>query len=313
MEEDYYAILGINRNASLSDIQKAYRDLARKYHPDRNPNDKTAAEKFKKVQQAFEVLSDPKKRELYDRYGSAFEQAAGPGAGGWRAGRGPAEFEDIDLSQLFGERFGPEMGGGFADMFRQFGGAGPRTRVRRAVRGADLVTEMTIPLRLAVEGGRRTITLQRDGATEQVEVKIPAGIDDGKKIRLRGQGAPGSHGGPAGDLLITVRVEPHPYFQRRGPTLIVRVPVTLYEAAAGAQVDVPTPKGTIALRIPPGTSSGQRLRVRGFGVPAPGGEAGDLLAEVQIVLPPGLSRSAIEKLREIDQEHPMQPRSDLRW
>jgi len=321
MAEDYYKTLGVRRDASQSDIQKAYRDLARKYHPDMNPNDETAKRKFQEVQQAFDVLNDPEKREMYDRYGSSFETM---GAGGPREGAGPAwqgapggfQFEDFDFGQFFGERFGEQQttGGGFADLFGQFRRPGGRTARGAPRRGADLAYELQVPFQTAVKGGEAQITVQRaTGKTETISVKIPPGIEDGKKIRIRGQGEPGPRGGSAGDILITVRVAPHPFFQRRGNHLHVKVPVTLAEAALGATIDVPSPKGTVSLHLPQGTSSGTKLRARGQGVAPKGATAGDLIAEVQVVMPKDLTDADRQMLQEIGQRHPQTPREKLRW
>jgi DnaJ-class molecular chaperone len=315
--------LGVGRSATQAEIQKAYRNLARKHHPDLNPNDKTAKEKFQKVQGAFDVLNDPKKREMYDRYGSAFEHAgaAGPQPHGGQAWYGQAApgFEEIDLSQLFGERFGDQGGGGggFADLFGGFRRAQAGTRGRRGraaqAPGEDVSSEVEIPFQTAIQGGKVELGVQRpDGKVDRIEVKIPAGIADRGKIRLRGQGNPGPGGGAAGDLLITVRVAPHPFFSRRGNDLYVRLPVTLSEAVTGAKVDVPTPEGTISLRVPPRTSGGSKLRARGRGVKTKNG-TGDLYAEVQIMLPPVIDDGAVETIRKLDEEHPSDPRKDLRW
>jgi curved DNA-binding protein len=322
MANDYYQTLGVGRDASPADIQKAYRKLARKYHPDMNPDDKSAKGKFQEVQRAFDVLNDPSKRELYDRYGSSFESmgaGGGPQGGGgrtWSAGQG----EDIDFSQLFGERFGGgDPSGTFGDIFSQFrrSGGGRRGRTQQAARGADVEAEITVPFGIAVLGGQTQISLQRpDGEVETLSVKIPSGIADGKKIRLRGKGEP-SPGGAPGDLLIVVHVAPHPWFTRKGNNLEVRLPVTLAEAALGAKVDVPTPKGTISLRIPPGSSSGKKLRIKGHGVPGRNGDPGDLYAEIQIVLPSPLDEECQELIKKLDEHaasaHPQQPRNDLRW
>jgi DnaJ-class molecular chaperone len=323
--EDYYETLGVNRNASQADIQKAYRTLARKHHPDLNPNDKTAKEKFQKVQAAFDVLNDTSKRELYDRYGSSFESAAagaragaGPQGGQAWYGQGAPGFEELDLNQLFGERYG-EGGGGFADLlggFRRGSQGSTRGRRGRAADqpGSDLQSEVEIPFQTAVQGGKVEVGVQRaDGKIDRIEVKIPAGISDGGKIRLRGQGGPGVGKAPAGDLLLVVHVAAHPFFQRRGNDLTVRVPITLAEAVTGAKVDVPSPSGTISLRIPPRTSSGAKLRVRGHGIKPKSGSAGDLYAEVQIMLPPVIDDAAIETIRKLDEQHPSNPRQDLRW
>jgi len=329
MAEDYYKTLGISRDASPADIQKAYRKLARKHHPDLNPDDKTAKSKFQELQRAFDVLNDPSKRELYDRYGSSFESmgAGGGPQGGGRAawGGGPAGGEDIDFSQLFGERFGGDPsgggGGGFGDIFNQFRRAGGRQRreagPQAARRGSDLAAELEIPFTTAVLGGEAQISVQRqDGHTETLTVKIPPGIDEGKKIRLRGQGEAVA-GGTSGDILLTIHVAPHPWFTRHGKDLEVRLPVTLAEAALGAKVDVPTPRGTITLRIPPGTSSGKRLRIKGHGVASRSGEPGDLFAEAQIVLPPKLDDEAIALIKQLDEHiqaaQPQDPRRDLKW
>src|SRR4051812_14391851 len=242
-----------------------------------NPDDKTAKTKFQEVQRAFDVLNDPSKRELYDRYGSSFESmgAGGPGGGGGPRGgttwsSGPMNAEDIDFSQMFGERFGGDAGNPFGDIFTQFRQAGSRQRRggsrQQAARGSDVTAELEIPFTTAVLGGQTQIAVRRqDGRVDTLNVKIPPGIDEGKKIRLRGQGE-AVPDGTAGDILITIHVAPHPWFSRHGNNLEVRVPVTLAEAALGAKVDVPTPKGTISLRIPPGSSSGKRLRIKGHGV-----------------------------------------------
>lgn len=328
MAEDFYKTLGVKRDASQAEIQKAYRDLARKYHPDLNPNDKKAKEKFQKVQAAFEVLNDTSKRELYDRYGSSFEAyAQGGGArpqarGGWQhttggGGGGPTAggFEDVDFSEFFGERFAGDPSGGFGDLFGQFRkAAGKRGRGRAAAPGGGNVeSEITIPFQTAVTGGKVDLALQRsDGKTESISVKIPPGVDEGKKIRLRGQGE-SLGGGPAGDLLLTIHVAPHPYFHRRGKDLEVRLPITLAEAVAGGKVDLPTPWGTISLRIPPRTSSGKKLRVKGHGIRPASGEPGDLFAETAIVLPERIDDVTVEAIKRLDEEQKTNPRAELRW
>ena len=320
MAEDYYSILGVRHNASQAEIQKAYRELARKSHPDLNPDDKEAKGRFQQIQVAFDVLNDPEKREMYDRYGSSFEtmqgggpQGGSPFGGGFGAGPGGAQFQEFDFSQIFGGPGGGEAAGGFGDLFSQFrrGGA---SRSHAPRRGRDIGHELQIAFNTSITGGEAQITVQRQGGkTETISVKIPAGIEDGKKIRIRGQGEPAPHRGTPGDILLTIRVAPHPCFQRRGNHLHVKVPVTLAEAALGAKVDVPAPAGTVTLKIPEGTSSGAKLRVKGHGVKPKGGKPGDLLAEIQIVLPKKFSdddRALIEQLR---QRHPLDPRADLKW
>ena len=315
MAEDYYKILGVDRGASPKEIEKAYRKLARKYHPDLNPDDKTAKEKFQKVQHAYDVLNDPEKRKMYDQFGSGFESTGGGGPN-WRAQYGGQEgFHEVDFSQFFGGGQ-PEGGGfgGFEEILRQFaGGAGRRRGRQPAVRGADRYHELHIPFATSITGGQAQISLPSSGGSiEAITVKIPAGIEDGKKIRLRGQGEPSPMGGSPGDLLISVRVGKHPYYRRSGSDLEVAVPVKLSEAAGGAKIDLPTPKGIITLKIPPGTSSGKRLRLKGMGVPGNRG-SGDLYAEIQIVLPPELGDEDLQRLRELDSRYDHDPRRDLTW
>lgn len=320
MATDYYETLGVGRDASDDEIQKAYRRLARMYHPDMNPDDANAKQKFQEVQTAFDVLHDKKKRAMYDRYGANFESvgsgyAPGGGTYTWSGPGGGGQQYEFDLGDLFGTH-GPEVGGGgFADLFKQFNrrAAGGRT-ARRAQRGADIEHEITVPFNTAVTGGEAAISVQRQsGKIDTINFKIPAGIEEGKKIRVRGQGEPGQNGAPPGDILITVRTSPHPFFQRRGKRLDVRVPVTLAEAVEGAKVDVPTPRGTVSVRVPPGTSSGKKLRIKGHGVAPPKGEPGDLFAEIQIVLPENLSDDERQQLAVVSAKHPQNPRADLRW
>lgn len=330
MEQDYYSILGVSRSVSQAEIQKAYRELARKYHPDMNPDDKTAKAKFHEVQTAFDVLNNPEKREMYDRYGSSFETQGGgdprgartwnwsPGAGGMPPGGGPSgfNFEDIDMSQFVGERFGQESPGGVGDIFGQFRRAAGKFRKPSGApqKGGDLQQELEIPFNSAITGEEVQITIQRPrGKPETLSVKIPPGIENRKKIRIRGHGQPAPQGGKPGDIILTIRVKPHASFHRRGNQLHVRVPVTLGEAAAGAKIDLPTPHGVVSLSIPAGTSSGTKLRVKGHGVKPKNGTPGDLLAEIMVVLPKTLSDEDKKTIQEIDQRYSQNPRADLRW
>ena len=322
MAQDHYATLGVSRAASADEIQKAYRKLARKYHPDMNPDDATAKKKFQEVQSAFEILSDADKRKRYDQYGSDFDPSAAAGGNpGWRytsgGGQQAPPFDMNDLNDLFGGGAGMEGGGGFADLFKQFnrGGAGSR-RARRPTpeRGSDLRHELTIPFASGVLGGEAALTVQRqNGNIETIQVKIPAGSDDGKKIRLRGQGEPGSDDGPAGDILLTIHIAPHPQFRRKGTRLDVLVPVSVGEAGPGGTIDVPTPHGTISLKVPPNSSSGKRLRVKGHGVRPANQPPGDLFAELEIELPTSLTEEERNQLAEISNRHPQNPRAELRW
>jgi DnaJ-class molecular chaperone len=316
MADDYYQILGVDRKASAAEIQKAYRKLARKYHPDMNPDDKSAKEKFQKIQQAYDVLNDADKRRLYDQYGSAFE-SAGAGGPGWESFRGgqagPSGFEGFDFGQMFGGEGG---GGGFDDILRQFTGRGGRRGRKPAgpTRGADLEHDLQIAFHTSITGGEARLNLRRaDGRAETIAVKIPAGIEDGKKLRLTGKGDLSPRGGPPGDLLIRIHVGKHPHFTRHGKDLEVRVPVTLAEAALGAKIDLPTPQGVISLKVPPGSSTGRRLRLKGMGVTTSDGAAGDLYAEIQIVLPPSLDEASLDLVRQLERRNPHQPRADLTW
>lgn len=323
MENDYYKVLGVARGATADEIRKAYRDLARQHHPDRNPDNPAAKRKFQEVQRAFEVLNDPKKRDQYDRFGVDVDDAGAwrgpggfPGGSGFPGGQGSPGGQgfpggaEVDLGELFG------AGGSFADLFKQVGGQrGRKGGASRGGRGDDVEHEITIPFATAVAGGHAALMLTRaDGRSESITVKIPAGVDDGGKVRLRGQGDPPRRlGGTPGDLLLTVRVAPHPVFRRSGRRLDVAVPVTLAEAVEGAKIDLPTPKGVISLTIPPGASSGKRLRVKGHGVDPYGDEPGDLYAEVQIVLPAELTDAERAQLVAIGIRSPGSPRGGLRW
>ena len=320
MAEDFYATLGVPRTASAEDVRKAYRELARKYHPDLHPDDDAAKDKFKQVQNAFDVLNDPSKREMYDRYGSSFE---GVGAGGPQAGWGGGPFGggggtggfpgggEVDFESLLGGA------GGFEQLFgRSAGGrrAGGRRRAAQTP-GQDIEARIEIPFRLAIDGGKTDLGVERGGKAETLTVTIPQGVPDGARMRLRGQGLPGSGGGPAGDLLLAVRVEPHQIFRRSGDTLEVTLPVSLAEAIEGAKVDVPTPWGTIALRIPPRTSGGRKLRAAGMGVRHSNGAKGDLIAEVQIVLPEAADADTARLLEaaKAAEAGAADPRAGQRW
>jgi DnaJ-class molecular chaperone len=311
-ENDYYKVLGVSREASADEIRKAYRKLSRKYHPDMKPNDKDAEEKFKQINEAFEVLGDTEKREQYDRYGSAFPggrgPAGGPGPQAWgraRPGAGP-----IDLGDLFGGGFdlGDLFGGGGAR-----GGFGGGTRTARSRQGENLTIEVDVPFQIAAEGGSHELNLQRDGKPERITVKIPPGVDTGSVIRLAGQGAPGQNGGAPGDLLVTIRVMPHPYFRREANNLILDLPLTVSEAGLGAKVDVPTlSEGKVTLTIPAGTSSGTKLRLRGKGiVDRETKTRGDQYAVVKIVVPHHLDARAQELLKQLAEAAPLAPRQGL--
>jgi len=316
LEKDFYQILGVSKDISDADLKKTYRKLARKYHPDSNPGDAAAEAKFKEISEAFSVLSDKEQRSEYD-------QIRAMGAGGARftaGGQGGQGFEDI-----FGGMFGGAGGrteyrfqnggtGGFEDIFGMFGGAGGpggpggARRPRGPQPGRDINATTTLDFETAVRGD--TVTLQAPSGS--VKVKIPAGVRDGQRIKVRGKGDPSPDGGAPGDILLTVHVRPHPVFERDGNHLRLQLPVTFSEAALGATVEVPTLGGDpVKLRIQPGTPSGRILRVKGRGVKTSKG-TGDLLAEVQVAVPSHLSdraREALEAFRDVEPEE--NPRADL--
>ena len=300
---DYYSILGVSRSASADEIRKAYKKIAKESHPDAKPGDKAAAERFKQAAEAYEVLGDEQNRKKYDQFGEHWKHAdqmgAGARGGGARSGGGGGQY-DFDPSDLFG--------GGF-DLGDLFGGRG---RKQRAARGSDLQTEIQVPFSVAALGGSHDLTLATGSTQESLTVKIPAGMKDGGVVRLRGQGQAGHNGGPAGDLLVTIRVAPHPHFKRDQDDLIVEVPVTFTEAALGAKVDVPTlSEGLVTLKIPAGSSSGTRLRMKGKGIVNPKTKVfGDQYVVVKIISPPVQGRVK-ELLEQLAEETPQNPRATL--
>ncbi|MHC4877446.1 MAG: DnaJ C-terminal domain-containing protein [Planctomycetota bacterium] len=310
MADDYYSVLGVQKGASADEIRKAYRRLSRENHPDVKPDDKAAADKFKQVQEAYSVLSDDEKRQKYDRFGHAAFQGAGGGQA-W-TGSGPIDLGDlfggggagVDLGDLFGGAFGSGAFGGAHTQRR--GPAGPR-------KGQDAETSIDIPFTTAAEGGTYDLTVSLGGTSERLTVRIPAGIESGRSIRLSGQGHPGMHGGPNGDLLVKVRVAAHPWFRREGSSLFVDVPITLTEAALGAKVDVPTlSEGRVSVTVPAGTSSGAKLRLREKGVVDPKSkQRGDLFAVLKIVVPKELDEESRRLLEEFSERNPTDPRARL--
>ena len=318
-DDDYYKVLGVSKNASESEIQKAYRKLARKYHPDLHADAEQrerdrAKQQFQKVQQAYDVLSDPKKRGMYDQMGPGFEQMGGSpfGGGGSPFGGGPG---GIDISQIFG---GGGGGGGFEDILRQMGGGGmgggPMGGGQRTPpKGRDVEQEITVPFATAILGGQHQISLQRrNGRVEKIDIKIPAGIEANKKIRLRGQGQSSGNGGPRGDLMVVVKVAPHPNYFRKGLNLHVTVPISVLEAAEGAKIDLPTPHGTITVTVPAGCSSGKSLRLKGMGIKAKE-RSGDLIANLQIVLLDEVSPEDVDLLKQLDERWNDSVREELAW
>ena len=337
--KDYYQVLGLNRSASADDIKTAYRKLARKFHPDLNPGDKAAEERFKELQEAYDVLSDAENRKLYDQYGDnwrAVKQGGGPPPPGWQPGRGAGatqaggfDFSDFDFG-------GFRSGGGGAgfDIFEEMFGGRASGRGRRRERGSDVEAELEISLEEAHRGGRRTLQMQvaevcpnchgtgvvNENQTcptcggagqitkpKTIEVNIPAGVRDGSTVRLAGQGSAGANGQPAGDLYLHIRVRPHPVFTVRGDDLELELPIAPWEAVLGAKVDVPTIESKVELRIPEGAQSGQRLRLRGQGLNKRKGGRGDEYVRLKTVVPKQVTpeeRRLYEELRSVSKFNP---------
>lgn len=307
MPRDFYEVLGVPRTATADEIKRAHRKLAKEFHPDQNKS-AGAPERFREAQEAYEVLSDEKKRSLYDQFGHAGLSGAGPGfEGAPRGGAGPSgswgNVSPENLEEILGSM------GGFGDFFS--GGAGGRRGTRAGRGGAagrgtgagfggfgeaeppptDSMRE-TVDFMTAALGGTRSITVGGDGASGRIDLKIPAGISSGSRLRVAGKGRSG------GDLLVEIDVAPHPWFRRDGLDILLDVPVTICEASLGAKVDIPLLKGTVSLKIPAGTSSGRRIRVAGQGI-ATKSATGDFYAVLQIVAPPSLSADDEASLRDI--------------
>jgi len=300
--KDYYKILGVSKNATEKEIRQAYRKLARQHHPDVNPDNKDAEEKFKEINEANEVLSDPEKRKKYDElsdYYQRYGRAPGAEAPGWAEGGGQYQYHTVteeDLSDIFGDQspFSDFFETYFGSTFSPGMGRGARTTSRgraRAARGQDIESPVEVTLAEAYKGATRVFELADvDGSTHRLEVKIPAGVDNGSRIRIPGQGAQGPAG--RGDLYLLVRMLPHPDFTREGTTLRTKIEVPLAVAVLGGEAQVPTPDGRrLMLRIPPGTPNGKTFRLRGQGMPELGHpeRRGDLYAEVSVKLPTHLN------------------------
>ncbi|MFE2773071.1 DnaJ C-terminal domain-containing protein [Microbacterium resistens] len=312
-DKDFYKVLGVSKDVSDADLKKTYRKLARKYHPDSNPGDSAAEAKFKEISEAYAVLSDKEQREEYDQIramgsGARFT-ASGSGAGGFEdvfSGFGQGRQSAADFEDLFamfnqgGGSFGSGRFGQSTGGYRGFGG--PH-------KGADVTARTTLDFTTAVKG--ETITLQGEDG-KPFKVKIPAGVADGQKIRLRGRGRPSPDGGENGDIVVQVTVRPHPVFTRDGLNLRLTVPVTFTEAVLGATIEVPTLGGDpVKLRVAPGTPSGRVLRVKGRGVTTRKG-AGDLLAQLEVAVPTHLDDAAKEALERFHELEPKEnPRADL--
>jgi DnaJ-class molecular chaperone len=283
---DPYEVLGVPRSASEAEIKKAYRKLAKKFHPDSNKSDPKAKEKFAEVSAAYDLLSDKDKRGQFDRGEidadgkprfHGFQGFGGGGPEGFDFGGGGGRTRTFRFSRGFGGRGGM----GAEDIFDLFSGLAGAAEEPEPVKGADVAVSLSVPFKDAALGATRRVELPTG---KVLDVKIPAGVEDGKQIRLRGQGRPGRHGAP-GDAIVTVRVEPHPLFKPEGANLRLDLPVTLDEAVLGARIRVPTLEGAVELSIPPGSNGGRTLRLRGKGLPRRDGGRGDLLVSPRIVLP----------------------------
>jgi len=296
--KDYYQILGLNRNASTKEIKQAYRKLARQYHPDVNPDNKATEDKFKQINEAYEVLSDKEKRKKYDQYGDQwqyaeqFAQSRQRQAPFWEFDRGGAQ-----TFHFTGDNFD----GILEEMLR---GTGTRSSRRQpfAQRGQDIEYPVEVTLEEAYHGARRTLQLQNG---KNLEVKIPSGVNNGSRVRLAGKGMPGYGSGAKGDLYLVVSIKPHRLFERRGDDLHTEVSVPLMIAVLGGEVQLPTLKGKIALKIPPETQNGRVFRLAGQGIPHLGNSTrGDLLAKVNVVLPTKLSPQEKELFQQLSQLRP---------
>jgi molecular chaperone DnaJ len=378
-KQDYYELLGVERKAGAKDIRAAFRKLARKYHPDLNPGDKSAEEKFKQLQEAYDVLSDSKKRQMYDQYGFYSENLPAGGPGGANPGGGD-EGQDVNFDFGgfdFGGGSGAAGGGAsFRDLFSQFfsGGRGQGAMEPQHEAGGDLEYQIEIDFWDAVRGAVKKLSITRldtcetchgTGAvgspqacpvchgtgtiqqnagkmkfnvpctrcggtgklrtacktcggegrvrrTETIDVRIPAGVANGGRVRVPGKGNSGTMGAPAGDLYLRVVVKPHEFFERRGNDLYTKIPVKVSEATLGAKIEVPTIDGRSLVRVPPGTNSGKTLRLKEKGVPsARNGERGDQYVEIQVVVPPPTDERVRNLMKELESIAPEDPRKDL--
>ncbi len=324
--KDYYAILGVNKNARADEIKKAFRKLAVKYHPDRNPDNKQAEEKFKEISEAYEVLSDSEKRQKYDQFGQYWQQAS---QGGWPDGRTGADFSGFDFSQYgnfdefinellgrFATPGGPKTGsytyrtttardprysnfGGFSDT--GMGGVGSQTP------GVDRTATLLLTFSEAFRGVQKRLNL----GNETINVRIPAGVKTGSRVRVPRKGAVNAYNQQRGDLYLKIELQPHPFFQFEGDNLVCEVPVTPDEAVLGASIEVPTPDGSVTVKVPPGIRSGQSLRLRGKGWVYPKDGRGDQLVKIMIDTPQNLSSTEREYYEKVRASRTYNPRSNL--
>ncbi len=294
---DYYKLLGVDRSATADEIRKAYRKLARKYHPDVNKAD-DAATKFAEVQEAYDTLSDAEKRKMYDQFGSEGPQYGGGGFRGSPREYGGGYSQTVDFSDIFGSAFGGGGGGG-----SPFGGV-----QQQAAKGQDHEHAITVTFMTALKGGSEEIRI----GDSSVTLQIPAGIESGKKLRLKGKGAPGLMGGPAGDMIVTVSVGGHPLYQRNGLDIEMDVDLNIAEASLGTKVTLPLPLGgTVDMTIPAGVSSGSRLRVKGKGCEKTDGTKGDFYAVIHIIAPKDVDEETLKLLEELKDRLPSPRENDV--
>jgi len=310
---DPYQILGVAKDAPQADVKKAFRKLAKQHHPDQNPDDPKAQAKFAEVNSAYEILGDEKKRGAFDR-GEIDAEGKPRGFEGFRGARGPGGGGNPHYEFNFGGGAPFDAADIFSDLFgmgkRGARGAGAGSGAHgRAQPGADVTLETHVSLETALRGGKARVLTP---AGKTLEVNVPAGVEEGKQIRLRGQGQPGPGGGPAGDALVTVHIQKHPHFRLDGRDLRLDLPVTLYEAVLGGKVEAPTLGGKVELTLPPKSNSGKTLRLRGKGLPASGGHAaGDLLITLRITLPDGDWAELEEAAKRMKAKQPYDPRVEL--
>jgi len=327
-KRDFYDILGVSRSASAEELRKAHRKLVRQYHPDVNKNNPHSEEKFKEVQEAYDVLSDETKRRNYDQFGHD-----GVGAGGAR-GPGVDPFEAFRRAQGARSRGGgqwqPEPGvhvqdfdagdgGQFADIFEQFFGqraGGQRPGGRRGQprptppRGQDIEYPVTLTFAQAARGMTLPLQINRDGKLETIDIKVPAGVKEGSRVRIKGRGQ--QAGGEPGDLFIVTKVLPHPYFRRDGLDVYLDLPISIYDALLGTKIEVPTLDGNVTLTISPGTSGGSKLRIKGRGAQR-GGEKGDQFVITRVIVPKILDEEDQTAIRKLQEKYPLNARADVHW
>lgn len=320
-KRDFYEILGVSRKASADELRKAYRKLVRQHHPDVNRNNPQAVEKFKEVQEAYDVLSDDAKRKDYDQFGHAggqaeafrrAQEAAGRGGGPrthtWQSGPGGATVEDFDFGDMGQE--------GLGSIFEQF--FGMRGQNRRQPRGraqpqkgADVEYPMSLTFEQAARGTSLSLQINRGGGRlESIDVKIPAGVKDGSRVRIKGKGE--QHGGEPGDLFIITTIQPHAYYRRDGLDILLDLPISLYESLNGAKVTVPTLEGPVTLTIPPGTNSHAKLRIKSRGIQR-GNEQGDQFVVIKIIVPKELDAEDQTMIDKLAAKHPINARADVKW